>query len=282
MQGDGGSEPISVVIRSRNSEVTLDRVISGLGLEAGDQLLVVDDGSRDGTRAIASRHGAQLIPYEGPFNFSRALNIGFGASRCRFVLAISSHCIPARPGLLGRYREVIRRFDGRFGVACGSATDLPTLAAALSGPAFEVTAERILRDGGELPGNQNSLYRREDWERHPFDERILTAEDLEWRVWAVRNGVRVLSCPDCAVHYRNRGSVRHMLRRGYHDARVVTHLLGRSPMRWRRLAGIWVGATRKFVSGEFDRVDLFRNWSQSLGTFVGSRVRQPDVYRAWE
>lgn len=280
---DGGrGEPITVVIRSKNSALTIGSVIEGLGLSAGDQLVVVDNGSRDDTRKIAERFGAEILDYREAFNFSRALNLGFSRARCRYALAISSHCIPARLGLLGRYRQVIAAFGGDFGVACGSAADAPSLAAQLGGEAREVPASRILQDGGELPGNQNSLYRLTDWSRHPFDERILTAEDLEWRVWAAKLGLRVVSCPDCAIHYRNRGSVRHMYRRGYHDACVVTHLLGRRPMRPRRFLGIWYGAFRKFMAGQYDRVDLLRNLSQSTGTFIGSRVRRPEVYRAWE
>jgi hypothetical protein len=126
------------------------------------------------------------------------------------------------------------------------------------------------------------LYRRLDWERHPFDERIVSSEDLEWRVWAARNGIGIVSCPDCAIHYRNRGSFRHMFRKGWNDSMVAHHLIGMRPMTVRRLGGIWWGAFRRWVAGEYDLGASLRNVAQSLGFFLGSRRRDPDVYRAWE
>lgn len=278
----GGIGAISVVIRSRNSEATLEAVISGLGLGTGDQLIVVDHGSVDGTRAIAGRHGAEWVEYVGPFNFSRALNLGFAAARCAHVLAISSHCVPVRPGLLGRYREALKGIEGGFGVACGSASDSLRVAQSLEGRATVVSSERLLTDGGSLPGNQNSLYWRAEWERHPFDERIVSSEDLEWRVWAAREGVRVVSCPGCAIHYRNRGPLRHLFRKGWNDSMVARHLLEMRPMTPRRLAGIWWGALRRWMSGEYDGGAAVRNVAQSAGFFLGSRRRDPQVYRAWE
>jgi glycosyltransferase involved in cell wall biosynthesis len=69
---------ISVVIRTRDSARTLERVILGLGRAEGDEVIVVDSGSRDATLDIARKLGAIIVPAPGPFNYSKSLNLWFG------------------------------------------------------------------------------------------------------------------------------------------------------------------------------------------------------------
>src|SRR5438132_13277777 len=99
------SPPISVLIRTFNSGQTLEHVMRALPLAEGDEFLVVDSGSTDATLAIATRHGARVFRPEGPFNYSRSLNVGFAAARNPWVLVLSSHCIPSSPGMLGLVRQ---------------------------------------------------------------------------------------------------------------------------------------------------------------------------------
>lgn len=69
---------ISVVIRTRDSARTLERVILGLSRAEGDEVIVVDSGSRDATLDIARKHGAIIVLAPGPFNYSKSLNLWFG------------------------------------------------------------------------------------------------------------------------------------------------------------------------------------------------------------
>ena len=76
------SEPLSRVIRTLNGADTLGAVLTGLRLGEGDQLIVVDSGSRDGTVALARSHGAELVPIrKEDFSYGRALNRGLAAAR---------------------------------------------------------------------------------------------------------------------------------------------------------------------------------------------------------
>ena len=73
-------QDISVLIRTFNSAKTLDTVIQRLGLSVQDELIVVDSGSGDATLAVAQQHGARVLSLRGPFNYSKALNVGFEAA----------------------------------------------------------------------------------------------------------------------------------------------------------------------------------------------------------
>src|ERR1041385_8579419 len=110
---------ISVLIRTFNSAKTLEAVIQRLGLADGDELIIVDSGSRDTTLAIAQQHGAKLLTIDGPFNYSRALNIGFEAAIHPWVLALSSHCIPTSQQHLAQFRKQLALFPESVVVAYG-------------------------------------------------------------------------------------------------------------------------------------------------------------------
>src|SRR5664279_2369308 len=68
------STAISVVIRTRDSARTLERVSVGLGKAEGDEVIVVDSGSRDATLDIAKKYGAIIVLAPGPFHYSKSLN----------------------------------------------------------------------------------------------------------------------------------------------------------------------------------------------------------------
>jgi len=66
--------PISAVLITKDAELHLDRVLGSLS--ACSEIVVLDSGSRDGTRGIAERHG--VVWYEHPFD-------GYGSQKRRAV-----------------------------------------------------------------------------------------------------------------------------------------------------------------------------------------------------
>ncbi len=75
--------PLSVVIPARDEEAGLPEVLTDLGqqpLPEGTEILVVDDGSRDRTAAVAEESGAQVLSIEGR-GYGGALKAGFAAAR---------------------------------------------------------------------------------------------------------------------------------------------------------------------------------------------------------
>ena len=69
---------ISVVIPAHNAETTLSRCLAALGRSkhADFEIVVVDDGSADGTARIAEKHGARLIRHVEPRGPAAARNAG--------------------------------------------------------------------------------------------------------------------------------------------------------------------------------------------------------------
>lgn len=263
--------PLSIVIRTFNSGATLGSVLKRLDLDARDQLVVVDSGSTDGTLAMAAQAGAEIVHVPvNEFTYGGSLNKGFAAARHEWVLVLSSHCIPVRDDMLGVYRKALRRF--------------PDSVAAAVGPVLWSELDRKLAHGITLydqadlghgfgfgAGNPNSLYRRTLWQRHPFDEILPAAEDLEWYWWAVRNGLVVAAVHEAEVRYASRRSWRVLYRKGRLDHRICSRFL----VPERPSLGILVTHTAKlFLYGCTGRIDmggLKGSFFHYLGAWVEAR-----------
>ncbi|PYN96847.1 MAG: hypothetical protein DMD91_19850 [Candidatus Rokuibacteriota bacterium] len=84
----------------------LERVIKTEGLDA--EVLVVDDGSRDATAAVAASHGARVIPMN--VGYGAALKRGIEAARhSRLVITDADGSYPLE--VVGRLVRDLERFD---------------------------------------------------------------------------------------------------------------------------------------------------------------------------
>mgnify|MGYP001600154500 CR=1 FL=1 len=86
---------LSVVIATRNRAALLDGALTSLRAQIGApplQIVVVDNGSTDATRATAERHGATYV-YEAQPNRARARNAGLAVAAGELVLFIDDDVI---------------------------------------------------------------------------------------------------------------------------------------------------------------------------------------------
>jgi hypothetical protein len=121
-------------------------------------------------------------------------------------------------------------------------------------------------------GNSNGIYRRELWQRHEFDESLATAEDLEWMFWAFANGYMLANIPERKVLYRNSGPLRHMFRKGYHEAKLARQMLRTEKMPLQHL-GIALGSLiKRLLLGRIGPGFFLRQCAHRWGAFLGSRA----------
>lgn len=121
---------MAVVIPCHNEATTIGRVVVEARRQV-DRVIVVDDGSADGTAAVARRHGAEVIRLSSCHGKGAALKAGFRRARelgCAWVVSLDGDGQHA-PGDIPRFVRVIREGDIRLvvGNRMGGAETMPWL-----------------------------------------------------------------------------------------------------------------------------------------------------------
>jgi len=169
---------VSAVIRTRNSAGTLPEVLLRLVRQTSVDWtwVVVDDGSTDGTLGLLP-DGAEIVRYgDGPFSYSRSLNLAIPRLRTPYALIVSSHTVVEGPGAI---RWAVELLEARPEVAavCFSGPNL--------GEASVVEVDARSFDGWNGTWNTASLLRTSLLRERPFRLEVMSAEDQEWSRWAL-------------------------------------------------------------------------------------------------
>ncbi len=220
------NEPaLTLVIRTFNSVGTFSQVLAALQLGPGDQLVVVDSGSTDGTLELARQHGADIIGMRlEDFSYGHALNLGFAAARGPWILSLSSHTVPLAKDFLDRYRSAIARFPVTVTAAVGPLV-ITGYEVSTAGGITYFEGDELRHGFGFGAGNPNSLYRRSAWQARPFDERLQGGEDLHWYCAALRAGEVVAAVHAARVKYISQYGVKAFYRKGRVDYRAAAQLI---------------------------------------------------------
>lgn len=186
----------SVVIRTYNEGRWLPEVLEAVarqdveGLDV--EVVIVDSGSTDDTRAIAERFGCRIVHIrKEDFTFGRSLNVGCDAAVGRNLVFISGHCIPVGDQWLkaliaplddGTADYVYGRQEGHSEITKFSEHQLfekyfPVLSA--------------LPQEGFFCNNANSALPKEIWRAYPFDEEVTGLEDMVLAKQLVGDGRKI-------------------------------------------------------------------------------------------
>jgi glycosyltransferase involved in cell wall biosynthesis len=120
--------PASLVIPAYDEEHGLEAVLMRLGAEAiaGLEVIVVDDGSTDGTARVAERHGTRLISHPANRGKGAAVQSGVAlAINPRIVVmdADDTYPVDAIPGLL----DLLETHDHVRGIRTIGRSNIPAL-----------------------------------------------------------------------------------------------------------------------------------------------------------
>ena len=216
---------VSVIIPARNEERSIGALVTqvlaqqppGVRLE----VLVVDDGSTDGTADAATRAGAVVVslpPARGGGNPAVARNRGAWAATGELLVFLDADCEPAPRWLA----TLLATHDGRATVVGGS-LDLPAGLPAMARYDYYCGWYHVHshRPAGEVPNHPPgnlSVARDLFTSTRGFTEQQPVAyahEELAWQAEVRRAGGRILFEPKAIVLHRNRPGFRNLLRRNY-------------------------------------------------------------------
>jgi succinoglycan biosynthesis protein ExoA len=238
---------VSVVLPVFNEAGDLPRLLDQLHRQApppgGFEVLVVDGGSRDGTRELVMERAAAwpaLRLVDNPKRRSApARNLGAQLARGEIILYVDGHCSIPRPDYLARLAAIF----SDSGAAClcrpqpltTLAEDRPwarAIAIARHSPLGHHPDSDIYGAEPRItqPHSAGAAYRREVFEAvGGFDERFDACEDVEFNHRVDRAGFTAYVHPDLAVDYRPRGSLAAFFRQMFRYGRGRGRLAVRHP-----------------------------------------------------
>jgi len=181
---------VSVVIPVKDDAVALRRCLRALSLQLDppDEIVVVDNASRDDSAAVARAAGARVVACRQP-GIPAAAATGYDAARCDLILRLDADCLPPSTWVGHLRADVARRpgvavFTGRARFVDGPRPLRTPLAAIYLG-CYALFGFLAL---GHLPVfGSNLAFRRSSWQRvssrvHRDDPRLHDDFDLAFHL----------------------------------------------------------------------------------------------------
>ena len=215
---------VSIVIRTLNEERHLPALLDGIEKQTlkDAEVVVVDSGSKDRTRAIAAERADQVVDIaSSEFTFGRSLNLGMAASSGAYAVVVSAHTRPAHDSWLENLVSPLRRrpeFAMVYGRQIG--WEKSKFGEALDFDRFFGPEPREL-DEHFFANNANSALRRELWATRPFDEALPGLEDIEWARYWRKQGKRIGYAHDAPIHHIHDESWPQVRRRYYREGQAA-------------------------------------------------------------
>lgn len=238
---------ISVVVCCYNGVATLGACLDAINRQTfrdHAELIVVDDGSTDGTAELAARYGATVVRHDHNRGVSAAHNTGIRASRAPIIAFTDDDCIPAvdwlaellvpyeRPDVIGVGGTVsvarVETFVQRYLSAHNPLAPLELELDSGNGLAFHFWLYIRRMWQSDRPAvarpvfgyaGANMSFRRHALERvGPYDERFHFGSEDEWICSRIRKHFsdRLLWFePRAVVHHDFDGTLRDLLRRSF-------------------------------------------------------------------
>lgn len=225
----GSARPrVSIIIPVYNAESTLGECLACVfgSSHAGFEVILVDDGSTDGTRAIAAGFPVTVVPTGGRVGPAAGRNLGARAASGDILFFIDAD-VMLRTDSIDR---LVRRFDnGDVEALCGvQADDMRhrDLASTYKNLWIRWT---YLRCTGEVPlfyTTAAAIRRTHFWRAGGFDTGYTSPslEDTAFGQRLARLGIRVRVQPDLEVEHVKRYSLASLLRTDFCRAVALSRL----------------------------------------------------------
>jgi GT2 family glycosyltransferase len=177
---------------------------------AGAEVLVIDDGPDEATRAAAERHGARYLRHDSPRGLNAARNTALAATDAELVCFVDDD-VEVRPGWLSELVEAARACPDDVAVLTGPIRarfeDHRFRTCGREGPPITFLELGDTDRDCDHAWGANMAVRRSAVERAgPFDEaRELYGDEQEWQVRVKAGGGRIRYVAAAALDHRRAG-----------------------------------------------------------------------------
>ncbi|MBI4446472.1 MAG: glycosyltransferase [Acidobacteria bacterium] len=222
---------ISVIVPVRNEKNSLKACLAALNDQTLDrheyEVIVVDDGSYDGSAAIAEESGARVVR-QSPLGAAAARNRGVREARGEIVLFTDADCIVGRNWIRALSAPLVA--DGVYGTVgrCVSAQS-HWIAGLIQLELEERYGTMAQHDQVDFLNSGNCGFRRTLLQKNPYDETFRWLEDVELSFRLASQGNRMIFVPEARVQHPHPETLMAYMRRKFHYASFAPSIYRRYP-----------------------------------------------------
>ena len=182
---------VSIIVRTKNEEKYIKHCLEKIRLQTFKnwEVIIVDNFSTDLTVNKALQFTKKIIKIK-KFTPGKAINEGIKASKGNIIVVISAHCIPTNKNWLSNLIKGLKdkKVAGVYGrqepmkyTSDLDKRDLLTI--------FGLDKKVQVKD--TFFHNANSAFRKEIWNKIPFDEKVTNIEDRIWGENVISKGYKI-------------------------------------------------------------------------------------------
>ncbi len=192
---------VSIIIRTKNEERWISSCLRSVFRQSykNIEVIIVDNKSTDHTVERSKSFAVKVVSIDEFFP-GRAINDGIRVSSGDYIVCLSAHCIPVNEFWLEKLIQDIedQKVAGIYGrqepLSFSSDIDKRDLLTV-----FGLDKKIQIKDS--FFHNANSAFRKDIWQKFPFDENISNIEDRVWGEQVISEGLRIIYEPQASVYH---------------------------------------------------------------------------------
>ena len=193
---------VTIIIRTRNEERWIGRCLRMVfaQTETDFEVVIVDNNSTDNTLHIAKKFPVRILTIDA-YKPGASINVAIRNSKSKYISCLSAHCIPKDRNWLS---ALVSNLDKEPTVAGVYGRQLPfAYSSDLDKRDLLITfgLDARIQKKDYFFHNANSLFRRDAWDKIPFDETATNIEDRIWGKQIIESGLHLAYEPEAAVYH---------------------------------------------------------------------------------
>ena len=194
---------VSIIIRTYNEEDWIESCIDSIGFQnfKNYEIIIIDNYSTDQTLNIIKKYDVRVLKIK-KYLPGKSLNIGIKASKGKYIVCLSAHCIPKDNNWLKSLINPLTKKDSKV-VAVYGRQEPYSYSSALDKRDLINTfgLDRKIQVKDPFFHNANSSLKVSIWKRFKFDEKVKNIEDRLWGKKIIDQKFKIQYEPNASVFH---------------------------------------------------------------------------------